>query len=169
MWYDRWRSRTDLELWYCSKLIGNLTESHRACQKLLSHRSAPLSKAYAHGRSSAIMETTPKLWDLNRGAQSPEKADFLLLSGCNKPPWKEKRRRKGHNKVGTSNLPRILWWCTKIECSTKILPRHALQGFNNIRKCTHSDLYLTNNHTQIRNQIEITQGRRSSLIYYPTY
>jgi hypothetical protein len=56
------------------------------------------------------METAPKLWDLNRGAESPEKAGFLLLSGCNNPPWKEKRRREGLKKqVRTSNLPRLLW------------------------------------------------------------
>jgi hypothetical protein len=42
------------------------------------------------------METASKLWDLNNEAESPEKAGFLLLSGCNKPPWKEKRRKKGH-------------------------------------------------------------------------
>ena len=58
-----------------------------------------MSKAYAHGQPSETMETAPKLWDLNCGAESPEKAGFLLLSGCNEPPWKEKGKKGKGNRT----------------------------------------------------------------------
>ena len=40
------------------------------------------------------MEIASKLWDLNNEAESPEKVGFLLLSGCNKPPWKGKGKKE---------------------------------------------------------------------------
>ena len=75
------------------------------------------------------------------------------------------REEKGegvHKRKSTySNLRR---WCTKIECSNRSLPIHALLNHHDTKRYTHSDLFKPGNHMQIRNP-KMNDTRKEGFTY----